>query len=257
MAKSGKGGDTMKGVTDAKQSGKSVEISWKFDKSVVDQADKLGEMMLGPVVQKIRGAAGATEATNNFKQLALAFINASDANGGQFPQAAIYSKNGQPLLSWRVAILPYIEQGALYRQFKLDERWDSPHNIKLVSKMPKVFEIPGAFAPAGKTYIQVFTGKNTSFPGSQQKLRFPASFSDGTSNIVILAEAARPVTWTAPDDMNATFWSPKSLVGNHTGRGTLAGMADGSVRFVPAKVSDQTWKAAVSPAGGEIFGPDW
>ena len=256
FAKAGGGGDSMKGVTDAKASGKSLEISWKFDKSVMDQADKLGAMMLGPVVQKIRGAAGATQAMNNFKQLALAFHNYHSAMN-HFPQAAIYGKNGQPLLSWRVAILPYIEQGALYKEFKLDEPWNSAHNIKLASRMPKIFEIPGASAPANQTYIQVFTGKNTPFTGPAQQVRIPATFTDGTSNTVLLAEAARPVVWTSPADMNVDFVPPKFLVGNHTGRGTLAAMADGSVRTVDPKVSDKTWKAVVSPAGGEILGPDW
>jgi uncharacterized protein DUF1559 len=252
-----KGGDIFKNLTDAKQSGKSVEINWKFDKSVVDEADKLVAMLLGPSVAKVRQAAGAAEASNNFKQLALAFLIASDSNQGRFPQAAIYSKNGQPLLSWRVAILPYIEQGDLYRQFKLDEPWNSPHNLRLVSKMPKTFQIAGAFAPAGRTYIQVFTGPNTPFPGAMQKLRFPASFLDGSSNTVLLAEAASAVVWTAPDDMNTAFRAPKLLVGNHTGKGPLVAMADGSVRFVSPRVSDKTWKAVVSPAGNDMPGPDW
>ncbi len=58
---------------------------------------------------------------------------------GAFPTAAILDKNGKPLLSWRVALLPYIEQDALYRQFKLDEPWDSEHNKKLIAQMPKIY----------------------------------------------------------------------------------------------------------------------
>src|SRR5262245_59728137 len=75
---------------------------------------------------------------NNLKMVRLAMHNFHDAMG-RFPAATAYAKNGKPLLSWRVAILPYIEEDALYRQFKLDEPWDSPHNKKLIAKMPKIY----------------------------------------------------------------------------------------------------------------------
>src|SRR5262245_18711959 len=83
-------------------------------------------------------AAHRRESQNNLKQLALAFHNHLAAYK-YFPAAAAFSKGKKPLLSWRVAILPYIEQQALYKDFKLDEPWDSPLNKKLIPKMPKIF----------------------------------------------------------------------------------------------------------------------
>ena len=75
-------------------------------------------------------------------------------------------KTGRALLSWRVAVLPFIEQEPLYKQFKLDEPWDSPHNARLLEKMPRDFVIRDASAPPGHTYYQVFTGPGTLFdPG--------------------------------------------------------------------------------------------
>jgi len=65
-----------------------------------------------------------------------------ESTHGQMPPAVVYGSDGQALHSWRVLILPYIEQGELYRQFKLDEPWDSPHNIQLLPKMPRVYGPP-------------------------------------------------------------------------------------------------------------------
>ena len=79
-----------------------------------------------------------------------------------FPPAAICDKDGKPLLSWRVAILPYLEQGDLYKQFHLDEPWDSPHNSSLIEKMPGTYMDLGPKADQlnheGKTTFQVPVG---------------------------------------------------------------------------------------------------
>ena len=74
-----------------------------------------------------RGGPTCAQCVNNLKQLGLAFHNYLSANNA-FPKAAITDKQGKPLLSWRVAILPYIDQRDLYNKFKLDKPWDSPHN---------------------------------------------------------------------------------------------------------------------------------
>ena len=74
--------------------------------------------------------------------------------------AASHDKNGKPLLCWRVHILPYLGEEKLYKEFHLDEPWDSPHNKKLLSQMPKIYRAPGALAAdTSATYYQVFVGK--------------------------------------------------------------------------------------------------
>jgi hypothetical protein len=83
--------------------------------------------LLLPAVQAAREAARRTQSTNNLKQLILGLLNYESANG-HFPPHASYSPDGKPLLSWRVHILPYLEEQALYSQFRLDEPWDSEHN---------------------------------------------------------------------------------------------------------------------------------
>ena len=74
----------------------------------------------------------------DLKELALALRSYNDAYG-HFPPAAVSDKSGKPLLSWRVLMLPWIQQGKLFKEFHLDEPWDSDHNKKLLEKMPPLF----------------------------------------------------------------------------------------------------------------------
>src|SRR5205085_10353231 len=94
-----------------------------------------------------RAAAAAfrTDSSNHLKQIALA-IQSYRAAEKHFPPAGIRDKNGQPLLSWRVAILPRIEEAGLYKEFHLDEPWDSEHNRKLIERMPDVYKSPDTAA---------------------------------------------------------------------------------------------------------------
>src|SRR5262245_51934329 len=91
--------------------------------------------------EQIRHNAAPMESRNNLKQMSVA-IEEYRAKHGHFPRQAIYSAEGKPLLSWRVSVLPFVEQETLYKQFHLDEPWDSPHNIKLLEMMPATYAHP-------------------------------------------------------------------------------------------------------------------
>src|SRR6185295_10166602 len=135
------------------------------------------------------------------KQIMLAMHNYHDIHK-RFPAQAIYDKSGKlPLLSWRVLILPFVEENGLYKEFHLDEPWDSEHNKKLIEKMPAIFNSPGADLPPGKTCYVVPRGKNTLFEGD--KGMRDRDIVDGTSKTIMLVEvgADKAVTWTKPDDM--------------------------------------------------------
>jgi len=152
----------------------------------------VGIGILVPAVQKIREAAVRAESMNNLKQIALAMHAYHDANHGRFPAAAICDKNGKPLLSWRVAILPYIGQEPLYRQFKLDEPWDSPHNIQLLGHLVKTYRSPGDMVtPPDHTHYQVFVGNGAAFDKTR-RYGMP-DFRDGLSNTVLIVEADKAV----------------------------------------------------------------
>src|SRR5262249_8723165 len=139
---------------------------------------------------------------NNLKELSLAMYSYQQAFG-HLPPAAITAKDGTPLLSWRVAILcgAALGQHDLYREFRLDEPWDSEHNKKLLGKMPACFVPP--VKPAGwqpnTTFYQVFTGEQTVFPpGKKMRTR---DITDGTASTLLIVEAFEAVPWTRPVDL--------------------------------------------------------
>jgi hypothetical protein len=205
----------------------------------------------------VGGGAVAAQNSNNLKQLGLAMISYADAHNGQLPPAVIKSRDGKPLYSWRVELLPYLEQQQLYQEFHKDEPWDSPHNRTLLPRMPSTFALPGIPAAPGDTYYQVFTGPKTPF-AEKPAVRYPTSFTDGTSNTMLIVEAATPVPWTKPADIPFDArGSVRALLGYHVNNAALVAMADGAVVSLPRTVGDTTLRAAVTPAGGDALGPDW
>jgi hypothetical protein len=212
--------------------------------------------LLLPAVQKVRMAASSSVSMNNMKQIGLALYNMHDTYG-KMPGSAICDKAGKPLLSWRVAILPYIEQDNVYRQFKLDEPWDSPANKRLIAMMPKIYASPRYELKEGMTCYKVFNGPEAMFTLKEGKTF--ARISDGTSNTIMAVEAGDPVIWTKPEDFE--FDSKKNLP-----KMTLPGglkditvlMGDGSVRRANLdKVSADTWKILIGAADGMVTPNDW
>ena len=205
-------------------------------------------------VQKVRVAAAHTSSINNLKQLALAMFN-YEATYGSFPAAAVYDKNGKPLLSWRVMILPYIEQDALYKEFHLDEPWDSDHNKKLLEKMPPVFGTGADDAVANhETHYQTFVGKGTIFEGKKgMKL---TDITDGTSNTLMVVEAKKAVPWTKPDDVTFDAGKLVPKLGGLFDGIFNAAFADGSVRSLPLTIKEEKLRALVTRNGGEVIDLD-
>jgi Protein of unknown function (DUF1559) len=186
---------------------------------------------------------------SNLKQIALAMINSADTNRGALPNN-ITSKDGKTLLSWLVAILPYIDEGDLYKEFKLDEPWDSDANKKLIEKMPKTYAPIRGKAKAGETFYQVFTGEKSLFVPNKVSL-YPASIPDGTSNTGLIFEAGEPVIWTKPADL--TFNEKKALPklgGLFDGEFHVA-MCDGSVMRCRKDADEKELRKLIMPADGE------
>jgi prepilin-type processing-associated H-X9-DG protein len=217
--------------------------------------------LLLPAVQSAREAARRAQCTNNLKQMALAAFNYESAYG-HFPAAAIAGKDGKPLLSWRVAILPFIEQNSLYQQFHLDEPWDSPHNKELISKMPQQYTCPSSIPEPGMTHYQVLVGPpdkgkpGTAFQDPTKACRI-ADITDGTSNTLMVVEAKAAVPWTKPEDVPFDPGQPllPSLGSNHAG-GFNAALCDGSVRFLKLTINEIVLKALATRNGGEVISAD-
>jgi hypothetical protein len=196
------------------------------------------EEAAGPIT-----AAQLKESAKNLEQIALAFHNYNDTYG-RLPTNVV--AGDKALLSWRVQILPFVEQDELYKQFKLDEPWDSEHNKKLVAKMPKLYAPVRGKADPGTTYYQAFGGSNGWLKAGA---RIPTSFPDGTSNTFLVAEAAKPITWTKPDDLVFNGKDVPALGGLFDGR-FHAAMADGSVNRFRKGIDPAVLKLLIDPADG-------
>jgi prepilin-type processing-associated H-X9-DG protein len=212
--------------------------------------------LLLPAVQSAREAGRRAQCSNNLKQIGLAMHNYHDTKN-EFPPAYTTNAAGQPLHSWRVLILPYLEASPLYDRFVLSEPWDSAANRDLVAHMPPAYSCPSTAGTAGSqtTSYVVVQGPETIFDADKPcKI---SSITDGTSNTILVIEAPHAnIPWTEPRDLdfaelslviNGGAGSPHS---DHPG-GVNVLMADGSVRFISKGLPPETLRALLTKAGNE------
>ena len=208
-------------------------------------------VLLIPAVGAARDAAKTAQSMNNMKQMGLAMHNYHDVF-----MALPYAGSEDPKqglgLSWRVRILPYMEEGRMYDQFNFKEPWDSPTNNSFVNQMPRSYQSPLAPPSTSQTvYQMVVDGKkfatgapappppHTLFGHDNRVTRFH-DVLDGTSNTVMIVEAdpAQAVTWTQPKDIEFDPSQPKRGLAT-TRRGNVVLMADGSVRTLSPNTDDE------------------
>ncbi|MEX2111586.1 MAG: DUF1559 domain-containing protein [Pirellulales bacterium] len=238
------------GEIEIAQTGDRVDVMLLKESPEMASTGVMVALML-PAVQAAREAARRNMSTNQMKQIAIAMHNYHDANK-HFPARAITDADGNPLLSWRVALLPYLEQGGaqLYQEFHLDEPWDSEHNSKLIARMPAVYGNPN-FAAPGMTIYLALVGEGTIFGGEALGIR---RITDGTSNTAMIVEAdpVRAVEWTRPDDLPVDMNNPMDGVGNLRPGIFNAAFADGSVHAISKNVDKDLLRALYTYAGGEV-----
>ena len=170
----------------------------------------------------------------------------------RLPPAVVYGQDGSPLLSWRVLILPYVEEQQLFEEFKLDEAWDSPHNIRLLSRVPEVYKPPARKArnmPPHHTVIHVFVGKGTAFE-EDRSIRLN-DFPDGTSGTILIVEGGPPVPWTKPEEIPFAPEMPLPNLFNLFGDTLRIAFVDGSVRRFGPEISEETLRAAITRRGAK------
>jgi hypothetical protein len=202
-------------------------------------------------LQAAREKAVRAQTTNQLKQLALALANFESAYGS-LPPSASYDRTGKPLLSWRVFMLPFLEQKELYDQFRLDQPWDSEHNRPLIAKLPYPFAPRSSeLREQGKTTFLVPVGEGTIYWGKTgTSLR---EITDGTSKTISIVEVApqHAVIWTKPDDWQVDLqdlW--KGLPGDRDS--FVAAFADGSVRTIPKAIPTETLRRLLIRNDGKL-----
>lgn len=196
-----------------------------------------------PAVDSEETAKAKKRSQENLQKIAVAFHKFhNDYN--RLPFAYEMDKNKKPTLSWRVSILPYLGEEGLFNKFKLEEPWDSDHNTKLLTKMPKIFApVTGDRKEDPVTYYQAFVttgGKNCSVFGLSPKTDIGHSVitlstitnSDGTSRTILVVEAGEPVAWTKPSDLEFNDDKELPKLGGLFGDGLFAAMCDGKVHWI-------------------------
>lgn len=217
------------------------------------------------VIQTARESSNRATCKCRLKQFGVALHNYHDAHGS-FPPAFVLGPDGQKWHSWRVLLLPQLEQQKLFDEYRFDEPWDGPNNRKLIVKMPEIFACPsqpcptkkavllsigelgcaggGPSVPSGFTSFAAAFGEDCVFRGVR-----PVSIkdiTDGMSNTLLIGECTRTkIPWTKPDDIDIAispklgdadgFGSPHS-----NGGGAHFLMGDGMVRFIPTSLPQTT-----------------
>jgi prepilin-type processing-associated H-X9-DG protein len=222
--------------------------------------------LLLPAVNAPREGLRRGQCRNNLNQIGLAMFNYQQQYGC-FPPAFIPDKNGKPKHSWRVLILPFLDEVGLYKQYRFDEPWNGPHNKELAARMPAVYRCPSE-APPGTSYTSyaMIVGPHAISDGPTPRKR--DDVKDGISNTIMVAECAgADINWLEPRDVNAasirSLWTlgdegmkpPSGISSYHSGMANVL-FCDGTVRAIRSSVDEKLLRAMLTIDGGEPVNVD-
>lgn len=203
-------------------------------------------------------ASWRSHSAENLERMGIAFRRFHEVYK-KFP-TPIRSKDGTPLLSWRVSVLPFLQEQALYGEFHLDEPWNGPHNKRLLDRMPEVFTLPGSASAPGMTYYRSFSGPHTMFDPTDEDGAAITTFTDGASFTLAVVEARRAVLWTCPDNQipldgegERASDALRGWIGGHFPGGFHALFVDGRVTFLPETINARTMKSLITRNGRDII----
>ena len=185
--------------------------------------------------------------------MSLAVANYHDQHG-HYPAAYTVDAGGNPRTSWRLALLPYLEEGKLHDQYASDDRWDSPRNQHVLSQMPSYYVFHGEHHPGVTVtnYLAVVGGE-TAWPGAATLSR--DDVTDGLSRTILIVENhGAAIQWLEPRDllfdrMSFEIGSPAGLSSKYLD--PAVAMLDGSTRQVGAEVTPEALRAVLTASGGE------
>jgi prepilin-type processing-associated H-X9-DG protein len=220
--------------------------------------------LLLPAVQSAREAGRRAQCMNNLRQIGFAMHNYHDTYG-TLPPAVIADENGRPMHSWRVAILPSMEQTPLHDMYDFDVPWDDPNNELLMGMPIMAYQCPsdppssGASSLSDTNYVMV-VGKGTLGGEPNEAVRF-SDITDGTSNTILVIEVGGSgIPWMEPRDVTVeeavtfiTNPSASQFTQVHSG-GINVLLADGSVRFISSTIDPGMLRALLTKDDGQNVG---
>jgi Protein of unknown function (DUF1559) len=242
--------ENLRAILTWRRAGKTLSLD------IDDREGKLTVVARGlvqPGVEALFAAGARQEAMNHLRRIGVALQNHHDVYK-RFPAPAILDAEHKPLLSWRVAILPFLEDPrgpTLYKKFHLDEPWDSPHNMELLAEMPDVYRCRLAKVADDHTVFLVPSGQFSALGGSSGiQIR---QIIDGTSKTIGAVEVddEHAVPWTKPADWEYDPDQPTAGLGGHFGDRFLAGCLDGAVHAIPLDVDPDVMRALLTYSGRE------
>jgi hypothetical protein len=238
------------GAISSKRSG--MDVTLVADTEIGIAGGIVISSFLSPMDRMLRSITRQLDSSNNFKMVMLAMHNYHAAYN-RLPAPAIRNADGKPLLSWRVALLPFLEEQALYQQFRLDEAWDSEHNLPLSKRLPKVYATAGLRLPPGQTVVHAVVGEKIGMrPKDKTGFR---DILDGTSNTILILEstADSAVPWSKPADVEIDMEDPLANFIGSPKKSFGVGFADGSVKRLNDDIEVEKFKALLTRAGAEVI----
>jgi hypothetical protein len=236
-------GDLLSGVTVERQI-RQVSV----DIAAPPALDRLPQILEAAYLAAARNNA-REDRVQRLQLVGLALHNHHVATGS-FPAGASRDAAGRPLLSWRVHLLPFLGEEELYRQFRLDEPWDSAHNRTLIEKIPSIYHDTGS-PVTGRTRTVGLIGPDTPL-GSSRGVSL-GDFADGPDDTILVVEcgADRAVPWTSPEDLPFDPQNPIAVLGSVEKAGFLALFGDGRVEIIQPRIAPNALKALLTHAGRE------
>ena len=210
---------------------------------------------LWPTFKGLKERRDAIACMSNLQRIATA-LNAYAADQGTYPTPVVTDAAGKPLYSWRVLILPYLGEGSLHANFKLNEAWDSPANSQLLAQCPNVYTSPGSGSNSAFSNYVLITGAGTVFP-TTGPLK-PAQISDGLDRTLLVVETDNSMNdWSKPFDIDISKMSsrigapgPDTIGGTHA-EGAAAVFADGEPAWLSIDLPAPIVDASITPNGSE------
>jgi hypothetical protein len=213
--------------------------------------------LLLPAVQMARESSQRIDSKNRMRNIAVAMHNFDSARNG-LPPVSADLQGKAPTLSWRVYLLPYVEEAFVYDRFDMQKPWDSPENLALVKPMPWAYQTARDDLDPGETNYLVVTGPGTIFPANTPGRRSWDNIKDGVTKTIMLVEVNvdEAAIWSEPKDWQFDPNNPMRGLGEYRYGGFIAVMADGSSHFIDDDVDLEVLSALFTANGGESVDVD-